>query len=742
MTDNVDDVRKLFPPLRQRPPFRFIRPCVAQYEEMECGAACLATISAHYGNELTVAYWRDRLQVNQEGTSIYDLVEAATRSGFVAHGLSVDDMEGLPPELMPLIALREQHYVVIYEATNGQVLVADPAIGLQRQTKEQFADGFEGHVVMLRPTERFYQERLPPRKYRHLVSMFQDHGLELSFILGCSLALTVLGLVPAFLSQFILDQVLPRKDPNLLALGICVAFTVSVVMNAVNWLRSYYLAFLASRFDQSAASTFMRSMFALPFGFFANRHVGDFSHRLGEMSRLRDFVTSDLMGTFLEFMNLIVYGALLWHYSPSVAGLVFITAPVLVGLSALFTKRMTALINRSFTASADRESLLADQIKGIATIKTLGAENAARMRYENASAKALKAGYDFRLTSAMLTGLSTLVNDSIGYAIVTLAALMALRGEMTPGQIITVATLAGGVVEPFHTLASTWSTVQEVGVVTDRLNDVLLAQPEATAVKKSVAAFPERLRGEIEFQDVWFRYGGESSEWALKGVSFRARPGQSVAIVGASGSGKSTVALLAARLYEPTKGRILIDGRDSREYDQRWLRRHIGLVLQETSLFQGTILENIALAADEPDPVRADLAAEASDAKAFIEKKGNGYHYRITHGGRGLSGGQKQRIAIARILYSDPSILFLDEATSSLDTRSERAILKALRENRPERTIVSIAHRQATVLMSDIAVVMEAGCVVETGPHEELLRSHGGYAALFGKLAAEKHDPA
>ncbi len=742
MSNFIKNPEDLLPPLTRRVPLHFSRPSIPQFEEMECGAACLATISAYYGNELPVGFWRDRLQINQEGTSIYDLLTAAERTGFTAHGLEIEGLENLPAEFLPAIALREQHFVVIYGVRPGEVLLSDPAVGLHWVSREHFDAGFEGHVLVLRPGERFYQEKAPPRRYKHLISMFSGHGLELALILGCSLALTVLGVVPAFLSQFILDEVLPKKDPRLLLLGIGAAFGVASVMTAIGWLRSYYLAFLASRFDLSSSSRFMRAIFSLPFSFFATRHVGDFSHRLSEMSRLRVFVTRDLMGLFLDSMNLVVYGTLLWMYSPSIAVLVFMTAPTLVALSALFTKRLNTFYSQAFVASADMESLVADQIRGIATIKTLGAESASRWRFEDASVRALKAGYDFQLSAAALGSLSTLLNALIGYAIMASAAMMAVRGEMSPGQILSVALLADGVVGPFHTLASAWSTVQEVGVVTDRLNDVLLAEPEAASVRTSGAVNPGRLRGEIEFEDVWFRYGGESSDWVLKGVSFSARPGQSVAIVGASGSGKSTVALLAARLYEPTKGRILIDGRDSREYDQRWLRRQIGLVLQETNLFHGTLLENIGLASDSPDYWTADTSAQAADAKDFIMKKSNGYAYKITHGGRGLSGGQKQRIAIARILYSDPAILFLDEATSSLDARSERAILKALRETRPDRTIVSIAHRQATVLMSDLAVVMEGGLVVECGTHADLLRAGGGYASLFGSLLTEKNDPA
>ncbi len=369
-------------------------------------------------------------------------------------------------------------------------------------------------------------------------------------------------------------------------------------------------------------------------------------------------------------------------------------------------------------------------MRSVATIKTLGAEVAARWRFEEALVATLRNRYRFQITAGTLGAVSDVAHRIISVGIIGLAAYLAIQGAMTPGQVVAASILAAGVIGPFHSLARMWADLQEVWTVFDRLNDVFLAEPEQQP--GGPALIKGRLRGEIEFKDVWFRYGGESGEWALKGVSFRILPGQRVALVGPSGAGKSTVALLIARLYEPTQGTILVDGRDYREYDRRWLRRQIGLFLHEANLFRGTILDNIAYGDSSPDRARVEQAAEMANAVEFITAKPTGYDYLITHGGLGLSDGQKQRIALARILYTDPSLLVLDEGTSALDARLERAILQALQRSFHDRTLISIVHRMPLLSLYDYFVVLQAGQVTAFGTHDELVRQGGYYAEVFG----------
>jgi subfamily B ATP-binding cassette protein HlyB/CyaB len=302
-----------------------------------------------------------------------------------------------------------------------------------------------------------------------------------------------------------------------------------------------------------------------------------------------------------------------------------------------------------------------------------------------------------------------------------------MQGEITTGQIISLSIIITSILGPFNNLAHAWAGIQEAKAIAQRLNDIFLAESEKKPLQDGLVK--NDFLGEIEFQDVWFRYGGESNDWALEGVSFKIEAGNSIAIVGPSGSGKSTIGHLLGGLYRPTKGRILIDGRDINDYDHEWLRKKMGFILQEPSLFYGTIGENIAIASMNPDLKRVSLVAESANALEFIFKKPKKMDYLITHGGIGLSAGEKQRIALARALYNNPNILVLDEATSAMDGISEKAVMQSLKGE--YRTIVNIAHRFSTAISSDFVIMLDHGKVHGIGPHDYLAKTNPLYQQLF-----------
>jgi ABC-type bacteriocin/lantibiotic exporter with double-glycine peptidase domain len=315
-----------------------------------------------------------------------------------------------------------------------------------------------------------------------------------------------------------------------------------------------------------------------------------------------------------------------------------------------------------------------------------------------------------------------------------LCGWFAIKGDLSPGQVVAVTMISGKILGPLLSIASKLDDAYEIKAAMGRINDILLAPMEGSGTKGRLKK--DKILGEIEFKDVWFRYGGEGSDWVLKGVSFRIEPGQNVAFVGPSGSGKSTIASLISRMFEPTKGQIFIDGRDYLDYDIQWLRNQLGVLHQESHLFHGTILENIAFSQPDVDIARAVEAARKAAADEFIQKKPNDYYYMISAGGFGLSGGEKQRISLARTLYQEPTILILDEATSALDGIAESKLLERLKEQ-ISGTTINIAHRFSTVKHSDYVLVLFEGKVVGFGTHEDLSHDNEIYQKLFNVVDEE-----
>jgi subfamily B ATP-binding cassette protein HlyB/CyaB len=705
-------------------------PWVAQENQMDCGPACLAMISKFFQHEIPIQYWRNQIFTNREGTSVFDLAKGAEKNGFTTHGLYIEDLNDLEASMLPAIAVRQYHFIVIYKITPSHVTIGDPGVGIRKISREEFYKGYEFAILLVRPTENLKDIKIPPSNYAHFKQLFQGYNRELILVLTCSVLLVIFSLFPPILMQLVMDEVISRKDVDLLVFALSVVATVTVMQAGMSWLRSYYIGFINSKFDFRAQSSFLRKMFSLPYPFFANHHIGDFTRRLSEMERLREFLTGNVLSTILDLFTLVIYGAVLTIYSPLIALITFIVAPMLVGISMLFTKKLRSAYMEAFSSRAEEESLLSDLIRGVPAIKALTAEVAARWRLEEKIVNTLKARYKFTLTASALNSISDAYGTIARLFLMGTAAYLGIKGNLTPGQVVSISVFVNFVISPFQGLASTWSGIQELMSAMTRLNDIFLSPSEGKSLKGSLTK--QRLRGEIEFRDVWFRYGGDSSDWVLKGVSFKIEPGQKVAIAGPSGSGKSTVANLLLRLFEPTQGQVLIDGHDYREYDLSWLRSQIGLILQDSHLFNGSVAENIAFGDPRAEEQKIIESAQMANAHDFISKKPAGYSYIISHGGFGLSGGEKQRISCARAFYMNPPVLILDEATSALDGVAEKELIQGILQASANRTVLSIAHRYTTARFFDHVLLMSGGKIVSFGSHARLREESELYSSLFG----------
>jgi|GEM_PF-862232 len=705
-------------------------PFVAQENEMDCGPACLAMIAKFFGNEIPVQYWRSVVHTNREGTSLFDLASGAEQNGFRTTGLYIEKLEELETTMLPVIAVRQYHFLVIYKIGKNDVIVGDPGAGLRSMTHEEFYKGYEYAVLLIRPTPEFYNVEVPKAGFGHYKELFYGYTREIMLVLTCSVILVLFSLFVPILMQIVLDEVITKKDVPLLFFVLGAMAVVTVMEAGMSWVRAYYINFVTAKFDFRALSSFLRKMFSLPYSFFATRHVGDFTRRLAEMERLRSFLTGDLLSTVLDLFTLLIYSVVLFIYSPLIAILTLAVSPLLVAISMLFSKRLRKAYMKAFSSRAEQESLMNDLITGVPVIKALTAEVSARWRLEEKIVNTLRARYQFAMTSASLGAATSIYGTVIRKGLMGLAAYLGIKGDLTPGQVLSISVFVNFVIAPFQGLASTWASIQELVSAMIRLNDIFLSPSEKKSSRGSLVK--KRMRGEIEFQDVWFRYGGESSDWVLKGVTFKIEPGQKVSIAGPSGSGKSTIANLLLRLFEPVKGQIFIDGRDYREFDLRWLRSQIGLILQQSHLFNGSIKDNIAFGDPKASDLKIQESAKMANAHEFIMNKGAGYDYVISHGGFGLSGGEKQRISCARAFYLNPPIMILDEATSALDGVAEKNLITGVLEASQDRTLLSIAHRYTTARYFEHVLLMNAGKIVDFGSHQRLRRESELYSSLFG----------
>lgn len=727
--DESIDLEELAQSTLKRRPFWSKFPWVQQNDQMDCGPACMAMVSQFYGHQVPIQFWRSQLSTNREGTSLFDLAKTSERCGFTSYALNVENLKELDSTFLPVIALRKAHYIVVYKITSSFVTVGDPGLGIRRLSIQEFHEGFENAVLFLRPNESFFAIPEATRPYSHFLGMLSGLKKEMVLNFVVSLMMVALGLLTPVLSQIFMDDILVNRDLNLFKIALSGMILIAGLNGFLGWARNYYANYLAVKFEFQAHSVFIKKMLSLSYKFFADRHVGDFTRRLSEISKIRQFMLHSFESIVLSVLSLVLYTAALCVYSPKVAAVVFAATPIFFLISWFTGRKLSGVYQEIFKESAELDSNIADTVKGIASVKALGAELSSRWRYEEKFIRFLKAERKFSLTASSMGVFADLYSHLVNAAIMGLAAYMAIQGDLSPGQVVAVTMIAANVLAPITTLASRVGEIQEVLAVCNRLNDVLLVQSEKVSNRGRVTK--DALRGDIEFRDVWFRYGGEGSDWVLKGISFKIEAGTNVAFVGPSGSGKSTLAALITRMYEPTQGQIFIDGRDYLDYDVTWLRGQLGILHQESSLFEGTILENISFSEPDVDLERVEAAARKAAAEEFILKKPNDYAYIISPGGQGLSGGEKQRIAMARMFYREPSLLILDEATSALDGIAEHELLTNIKQASRQLTTINIAHRYSTVKFSDHALVLLDGRVMGFGTHEDLRAENEIYQRLF-----------
>ena len=709
---------------------------VEQAEEMDCGAACLAMICKHYGIPMTLGKLRELANVTREGATLDSLSKVGESLGFTTRGVRCT-YEALLGFDMPFVAHWEgYHYIIVYGLSKHHVWVADPGPGFRKMTVEEFEKGWTGNCLLFKPGSDMVQMAAQRSPWVRFVGYLKPYKSILGYLFMATFVIQILGVAPPVIIQHILDGVLVHQNYSLLHLLIVGLVITNVFTQLTSVMRAFLSNFMVRNMDFAMMSGFLKHALSLPIPFFAKRKTGDIFARFQENQTIRAFLTESTITTVLNLLMVFIYFSILFLYSVKMTMMLIAFVIPILALTVAVTPRIKAYAREAFETSTDAESLLMEIIGGAETVKGMGLERPMRLKWEKKYANALGVQYRAQRFSILVGLVSQAFNAAITIGVLWVGANLVLAQELTIGQLIAFNALMGSALSPLLGLVGLWSQVHEAGVAMERLGDILDMDPEQKPSELSSRVILPDLQGNIEFKDVYFRYGGNETPYVLEKINLKIEPGQLIAIVGQSGSGKTTLAKLLVGFYPPTEGTMLVDGYDMSVVDKEYFRAQVGYVMQSNLLFSGTIAENIASGDENPDRNRIIEVARLADAHGFIANMPLGYEQIVGERGVGLSGGQLQRLCIARALYHDPKLLIFDEATSALDTQTESNILSSMKEILKGRTAVVIAHRLSTIMNADKILVLYNGAVVEEGAHEELVDRKGMYYQLVKKQIA------
>ncbi|MDR3283395.1 MAG: peptidase domain-containing ABC transporter [Candidatus Methanoplasma sp.] len=709
---------------------------VEQHDSSDCGAACVASVCAFYGKELTIVKLRELLGTDISGTTVKGVADALSRLGFKAHAVRADRKAFGSGFTVPAVAhtVRKDgtsHYVAVYRVKKGVVRYMDPAESkVQKKTVDEFFEDFDGIMVIAVPDEGFVRNKEGAKSMTSsFMTLIKPHWRLFAVAIAISVVLTLFGIILSIFNKVLIDEIIPYnldRQLTLFAIALVLVVATQAVLGAI---RQHAVLYLSQKIDIPMMLGYFDHIFRLPMGFFASRKTGDIVTRFQDAGVVKNILTNVALTVIIDVSMVAIVGAVLFSMNLMLFAIIVLLTIVSATLIFLFKGPYRRLNKRSMEQGARLNSQVIESINGVETVKTNSSEDRIMEKIETEYVKALKIAFEGGVLSNIQGSLSSFAGGIGNLSLMVFGGLMVMSGESTLGTLVAFLSLSGFFIDPINRLVNLQLSIQEADISLKRLSEIYdVEEEEDSEAGKDSSVLSEGL-GDVSIDGVSFRYGARPL--TLKNVSISIPKGKKVAVVGRSGCGKTTLSKMLLKFYVPEEGKVAFNGTDLKNIDAFAVREKIGCVPQNVQMFSGSIRDNILIGKSDASAGEIAAACRNAGCDEFINKLPAGYDTFLDENGGGLSGGEKQRIALARALVKNPEFLILDEATSNMDFLTERHIYDTIFNKLEDTTMMIVAHRLSTIRRCDMIYVMEEGKVVESGTHDDLIEREGPYREMW-----------
>lgn len=719
-----------------------------QYDQMDCGPACVAMVASSYGKNISLQFLRDNTFISKEGVSLLSISEASKKIGFdtFATTISLSEINEQKDFFPVILHWNQNHFVVFLKITTSffnsekYYHIADPAHGLIKLNEHTFQKSWivndnKGVALFLSVTEEFNTNSEISQKeqtldLKYIFSFLNPHRKQIITMFVLLLLGSCLTLFFPFLTQSLIDKGVNAKNLNVIVIILFAQLALYVGSLTIEVIRNSIMLYVGTKISITIISDFLKKLLKLPIKFFDTKMMGDFNQRIQDNERIENFLTSQSLTTFFSVITFSVFFGVLWYYNYKILIVYLVLTMLAVSWSFYWLKKRKILDYYKFQHRSENQESIYEIINGVTEMKLNQFEDFKRQEWEVIQQKLFKINLRIlKINQLQLSGFD-FINQTKNILVTFFSALLVIKGKMTLGELLSISYIVGQMNSPINQLVNFFRSLQDAKLSLERLNEVQNHPTEEGENKKNIIVDNDILDSGIKFENVSFQYEGPKSPYVLNEINLWIPKGRITAIVGSSGSGKTTLMKLLLKFYSPTEGELFYNDVNIDSISPDNLRKNCGVVMQDGFIFSDTIERNIATGDENVDKEKLQNAVRISNIGEFVNSLPLGFNTKIGASGNGISGGQKQRILIARAVYKNPHYIFFDEATSALDAENEKKIHDNLQEFFNKKTVLIIAHRLSTVKNADQIIVLKNGQIVEIGKHDQLVKNKATYFNL------------